>query len=70
MYTYTFLISVPPNEVEFMDEKGMRVQGEIGPYMVGDTLVITCDVLGGKYWRKGSLHGWRSFNHNDILRRK
>ena len=42
------LFSVPPNEVEFMNEKGMRVQGEIGPYMVGDTLVITCDVLGGK----------------------
>lgn len=38
---------VPPKEVVFLDEKGTPVEDEVGPYMEGSTLVITCDVIGG-----------------------
>jgi len=36
--------------VVFLDEKGTPVEDEVGPYMEGSTLVITCDVIGGMYF--------------------
>ena len=32
-----------------LDEKGSVVQGDIGPFNELSTLILTCDVLGGKY---------------------
>ena len=31
-----------------LDEKGSEVEGSVGPYNVGGTLILTCDILGGK----------------------
>ncbi|XP_023319737.1 protein turtle homolog A [Eurytemora carolleeae] len=50
-------ITVPPKEVVFLDEKGTPVEDEVGPYMEGSTLVITCDVIGG--WPASEVVWWR-----------
>ena len=31
-----------------LDEKGSEVEHNVGPYNVGGTLILTCDILGGK----------------------
>ena len=40
--------SVPPTTSVLLDEKGSEVEGSVGPYNVGGTLILTCDILGGK----------------------
>ena len=32
-----------------LDEKGAEVEEKVGPYNVGGTLILTCDIIGGKY---------------------
>ena len=39
---------VPPTTSVLLDEKGSEVEGSVGPYNVGGTLILTCDILGGK----------------------
>ena len=43
-----FLFSVPPTTSVLLDEKGSEVELNVGPYNVGGTLILTCDILGGK----------------------
>ena len=31
-----------------LDEKGAEVETSVGPYNVGGTLILTCDILGGE----------------------
>ena len=31
-----------------LDEKGSEVETSVGPYNVGGTLILTCDILGGE----------------------
>ena len=31
-----------------LDEKGTEVETSVGPYNVGGTLILTCDILGGE----------------------
>ena len=39
---------VPPTKAVILDEKGSIVQGTIGPFNELSTLILTCDVIGGK----------------------
>jgi len=40
-------VIVPPTVSVLLDEKGAEVEGKVGPYNEGGTLVLTCDILGG-----------------------
>ena len=40
---------VPPKISVLLDEKGSEVADIVGPYNVGGTLILTCDILGGKH---------------------
>ena len=42
-------VSVPPTISILLDEKGTEVEGKVGPYNEGGTLVLTCDILGGSW---------------------
>ena len=42
------LFSVPPTISVLLDEKGSEVTGSVGPYNLGGTLILTCDILGGQ----------------------
>ena len=35
-----------------LDEKGSEVETSVGPYNVGGTLILTCDILGGEIINK------------------
>ncbi|XP_040572631.2 cell adhesion molecule Dscam1 isoform X2 [Lepeophtheirus salmonis] len=54
-------VIVPPISSLILDEKGVVVQGQIGPFNELSTLVLTCDVFGGwptskvTWWRNGEL---------------
>jgi len=39
---------VPPVEAVILDEKGVRAGESVTGYHEGSTLVLTCDILGGK----------------------
>ena len=40
---------VPPSKAIIMDERGMEVRGsKVGPVLEGSTLILTCDIIGGK----------------------
>ncbi|XP_032521351.2 hemicentin-1-like isoform X1 [Danaus plexippus] len=41
-------IIVLPSQPFFLDEVGNKVEGKIGPYHEGDTLVLSCLVIGGR----------------------
>ena len=41
-------IPVPPTRAIILDEKGSIVHGTIGPFNELSTLILTCDVIGGK----------------------
>lgn len=43
-----FFFSVLPSQPFFLDEIGNKVEDKIGPYHEGDTLVLSCLVIGGK----------------------
>ena len=45
---YSFL-TVPPSSSKILDEKGSQVEGTIGAFNERSTLILTCDVLGGKH---------------------
>lgn len=42
------IVSVLPSQPFFLDEVGNKVKDGIGPYHEGDTLVLSCLVIGGK----------------------
>ena len=51
MHSLNIDVLVPPTISVLLDEKGTEVEGKVGPYNVGATLVLTCDILGGnKYF--------------------
>ncbi|CAH0728248.1 unnamed protein product, partial [Brenthis ino] len=41
-------VIVLPSQPFFLDEVGNKVEGKIGPYHEGDTLVLSCLVIGGR----------------------
>ena len=43
------IFPVPPTTSVLLDEKGSEVASSVGPYNVGGTLILTCDILGGKW---------------------
>ena len=49
-YNISFISSlVPPSKAIIMDERGMEVRGsKVGPVLEGSTLILTCDIIGGK----------------------
>jgi hypothetical protein len=42
-------VTVPPEKLVIMDEKGSERTSVVGPYSEGADLVLRCDVYGGKY---------------------
>ena len=42
------IFPVPPTISVLLDEKGAEVEGTVGPYNLGGTLILTCDILGGQ----------------------
>jgi len=40
-------VIIPPTTSVLLDEKGSEVELNVGPYNVGGTLILTCDILGG-----------------------
>ena len=46
--TFILIVAVPPKISVLLDEKGSEVADIVGPYNVGGTLILTCDILGGK----------------------
>nr|XP_053641244.1 protein turtle-like [Cherax quadricarinatus]XP_053641245.1 protein turtle-like [Cherax quadricarinatus] len=55
------LVVVPPQRVSILNSEGVEVNGVIGPYSLGSSLVLTCQVTGGRpppvvtWWHEGSL---------------
>lgn len=45
---FFFAISVPPHQILVYDASGRDVAGTVGPLLEGDSLVVTCEVRGGK----------------------
>ena len=43
-----------------LDEKGAEVETSVGPYNVGGTLILTCDILGGEKIRSFSNKNYRA----------
>lgn len=43
-----FFVSVPPHQILVYDASGRDVAGTVGPLLEGDSLVVTCEVRGGK----------------------
>lgn len=50
-------VIVPPTISVLLDEKGTEVADVVGPYNVGSTLVLTCDIIGG--WPSSEVSWWR-----------
>ena len=54
-----YLIAVPPEKPVIMDLTGREVGRRLGPYKEGESVVVTCSVLGGRpsptvtWWRWG-----------------
>jgi len=42
------MISVPPNEPQIYDNTGMSIRGDVGPYLEGANIELTCIVREGK----------------------
>lgn len=42
-------ISVPPHQILVYDASGRDVSGAVGPLYEGDSLVLSCEVRGGKW---------------------
>lgn len=43
-----FFFPVPPHQILVYDASGRDVAGTVGPLLEGDSLVVTCEVRGGK----------------------
>jgi hypothetical protein len=43
-----YFISVPPSQPTIFDESGQEVRSVVGPYSLGDTVVLKCITAGGK----------------------
>lgn len=41
------IVSVPPQKPKVFDERGQEVQLKLGPYKVGDTVILKCVASGG-----------------------
>ncbi|GIY65844.1 uncharacterized protein CEXT_751511 [Caerostris extrusa] len=41
------MVELPPKGVVIRDQKDRKVEGVIGPFNLGETLIITCESLGG-----------------------
>ena len=52
---------VPPTISVLLDEKGTEVEGKVGPYNVGATLLLNCDILGGNSLENNSLKNMTYF---------
>ncbi|XP_041969944.1 hemicentin-2-like isoform X2 [Aricia agestis] len=64
-------VIVLPSQPFFMDELGNKVEEKIGPYHEGDTLVLSCLVIGGRpppkiHWYSGEDLIDASDNDSDI----
>ncbi len=54
--TYFFaLLSVPPDKPKIYDERGQEMRLKLGPYRIGDTVVLKCTAYGGEKKKKISL---------------
>lgn len=42
-------VSVPPHQILVYDASGRDVSGAVGPLYEGDSLVLSCEVRGGKF---------------------
>lgn len=40
---------VPPHQILVYDASGRDVAGTVGPLLEGESLVVTCEVRGGKF---------------------
>lgn len=45
---FFFIVSVPPHQILVYDASGRDVSGAVGPLYEGDSLVLSCEVRGGK----------------------
>lgn len=46
-YNFVFF-AVPPQKIVIMDESGAHPTSVVGPFSVGDSFSLRCDVFGGK----------------------
>lgn len=47
LFDFTHFVSVPPKKPEIRDRFGNRLTGKMGPYKVGDEVLVTCTTTGG-----------------------
>ena len=40
---------VPPDKPKIYEERGQEVRLKLGPYKIGDTILLKCVANGGKY---------------------
>ena len=57
-------VPVPPTISVLLNEKGTEVEGKVGPYIIGATLVLTCYILGCNSLVKHSLKNIDSFTED------
>ena len=64
-YNISFIsFLVPPSKAIIMDERGMEVRGsKVGPVLEGSTLILTCDIIGGKEKIKSSFFISHTYIH-------
>lgn len=48
-FFFFLIISVPPHQILVYDASGRDVSGAVGPLYEGDSLVLSCEVRGGKF---------------------
>lgn len=48
VFSFYLIVSVPPHQILVYDASGRDVSGTVGPLYEGDSLVLSCEVRGGK----------------------
>ena len=43
-----FFFLVPPDKPKIYEERGQEVRMKLGPYKIGDTILLKCVATGGK----------------------
>ena len=46
--TTSILLLVPPEKPKIYEERGQEVRLKLGPYKIGDTILLKCVASGGK----------------------
>lgn len=75
LFFHPNLFPVPPHQILVYDASGRDVSGTVGPLYEGDSLVLSCEVRGGKntFFPPSTAtpkYGFVFSNWTDVIHRK